>query len=323
MKIKINNLTKPFLFFIVLALSAFPVWAAPKLPLLHPLFCDHAVLQRDTQVPVWGWSEPGAKVSVMFAGQKYSTVAGLDGKWVVKLKAMPASAEPRTLTVTSSVGQAAASISDVLVGDVWLCSGQSNMEMGMLLTQATNDIATANFPNLRLLTVPHTVSLEPLNTVNCSWQLCSPATLSHGSWEGFSAVAFYFGRELHQELGVPIGLIQSAWGGTMAEAWTSADALATLGDFNDALATVRTQARPGNHLNYSQIYDQWYAQHEEGSRQGWQKFGVDVSGWQPVAMPQPFSKVGLGNFDGTTWFRHEFLVPENWPTTAAAGLGRN
>ncbi len=323
MKPKILRVTRLLLLFVFVAVSAFSISAASTLPLLHPLFCDHAVLQRDARVPVWGWTEPGAKVTVTFAGQTHTAIAGVDGKWQVRLQSMSASAEPRTLTVSSSSGHDTESISDVLVGDVWLCSGQSNMEMGMLLTKATNDIASANFPNIRLLTVPHEVALEPQSIVKCSWQSCSPETVSQGQWEGFSAVAFYFGRELHQKLDVPIGLIQSAWGGTIAEAWTSAGALATMGDFKDALAGVRAESQMGKNLSYTQIYDQWYLQHEEGSKQGWQKITTDVADWKTVTMPQKFSQIGLGSFDGTAWFRHEFTVPENWPgTEATLALGQ-
>jgi sialate O-acetylesterase len=249
MKIKISRVAKFFIFFVAITTLKFSVTAATDLPLLHPLFCDHVVLQRDAAVPVWGWTQPGAKVIVTFAGQTRTAVAGPDGKWLVKLKSMRASVEPRTLIVTSTADQATETIHDVLVGDVWLCSGQSNMEMGMLLTKATNDIVTANFPNIRLLTVPHGVALEPQAIIRCSWLPCSPETISQGQWEGFSAVAFYFGRELHQELGVPIGLIQSAWGGTLAEAWTSAEALATIEDFKDSLASVRAKAQAGKNLS--------------------------------------------------------------------------
>ncbi len=224
---------------------------------------------------------------------------------------MPASAEPRTLTVRSDENSESMSINDVLVGDVWLCSGQSNMEMGMRLTGATKDIANANFPNIRLLTVPHAVALEPQETLRCNWLPCSPAALSQGQWEGFSAAGFYFGRELHHELGIPIGLIQSAWGGTIAEAWTSAEALTTMEDFKDAIATIRAGAQAAKNLNYSQIYDQWYAQREEGSKQDWQNLTTNVPAWQTVTMPKPFSQIGLGNFDGTVWFRREFSLPEN------------
>jgi sialate O-acetylesterase len=165
--------------------------------------------------------------------------------------------------------------------------------------------------------------VEPQEILKCSWLPCSPQTLSQGQWEGFSAVGFYFGRELHQELRIPIGLIQSAWGGTLAEAWTSAEALTTMGDFKDSLASVRAKAQAGNNLSYAQIYDQWYSQHEEGSRQGWQNTAANVADWQTVTMPKPFSRAGLSSFDGTAWFRHEFTVPQNWPgSDATLALGQ-
>ncbi len=318
MNIKTVQISKWFLLFMAISGVTFSAAAAADLPLLHPLFCDHAVLQRDAKVPVWGWTEPGAKVTVMFAGQTRTAIAGPDGKWLVRLKSMSASTEPRALTVTSSAGQATATINDVLVGEVWLCSGQSNMEMGMRLTGANSDIASANFPNIRLLTVPHSVALEPQEMLKCNWQPCSPETVAQGQWDGFSAVGFYFGRDLNRELGVPIGLIQSAWSGTIAEAWTSAEALETMGDFKDSLASVNVLAQTGKNKPYSLIYDEWYAQHEDGSKQGWEKVGANTTDWQTVRMPQSFNEVGLGNFDGTVWFRHEFIAPKTWPSTEVA-----
>lgn len=313
---------KLFLSFIVVAVCVFSATAA-DLPLLHPLFSDHAVLQRDAKVPVWGWTEPGAKVTVTFAGQTRTAIAGTDGKWLVRLKAMPASAESRALTVTSSAGPVTVTINDVLVGEVWLCSGQSNMEMGMSMTGANNDIATANFPNIRLLIVPHSVALEPQAMLKCNWQPCTPETIVQGGWGGFSAAGFYFGRDLNRELGVPIGLIESSWGGTIAEAWTSAEALTPMGDFKDSLASVNLLAQAGKNKTYSQIYDEWYAQHEDGSKQGWEKVGANTADWQTVRMPQTFNDIGLGSFDGTAWFRHEFIAPETWPgTEAALALGQ-
>ena len=168
-------------------------------PFLHPLFCDHAVLQRDVPVPVWGWSEPGAKISVSFAGQTRTTVAGTDGKWMLKLKSMRTSSESRTLSVTNFTTHESATANDVLVGDVWLCSGQSNMEMGVGACNATNDIATANFPLIRLLTVPRRIATAPVDTLTCQWLSCSPETIKQGLWGGFSATGFFFGRELHRE----------------------------------------------------------------------------------------------------------------------------
>jgi sialate O-acetylesterase len=303
--------------FIVISCGSLTAAEVNQLPLLHPLFCDHAVLQREARVPVWGWTKPGATVTVKFAGQTRTAVAGKDGKWMVRLKPMPASAQPRELSVVTSAGNASVTIHDVLVGDVWLCAGQSNMEVGIKYCDAPNDIATANFPNIRLLTVAHGVGLKPQPTLECQWLPCSPQTVQQGSWDGFSAVGFYFGRELHQELGIPIGLIQSAWGGTLAEAWTSAEALAPMGDFNDSLASVRAMAQVEKNKKYSQVYDEWFSAHEIGSREGWQNAGVNIPDSKTVKMPQPFERIGLGNFDGTAWFRHEFTLPDNWPNAEA------
>jgi sialate O-acetylesterase len=135
----------------------------PELPLLHPLFSDHMVLQRDVKVPIWGWASPGTKITVAFGRQTKTAVAGPDGKWMVHLSRMAVSSEPRVITVTSSEKNQTISIQDVLVGDVWLCSGQSNMEMGIGACNATNDIAQANFPQIRLLTVPRLIATTPVH----------------------------------------------------------------------------------------------------------------------------------------------------------------
>jgi sialate O-acetylesterase len=161
-------------------LSAVGAEAVEEHPFLHPLFCDHAVLPRGVAVPIWGWSAPGAKISVSFAGQTRTTVADNNGKWLLKLKSMRASSESRTLSVTNFTTHESAVINDVLVGDVWLCSGQSNMEMGIGACNATNDIATANFPLIRLLTVPHRVAMQPVDLVSARWLPCSPESKVRG-----------------------------------------------------------------------------------------------------------------------------------------------
>src|SRR6185312_6706403 len=129
-----------------------PAGASPARPFVHPLFSDHMVLQRDARVPVWGWTRPGAVVSVEFAGQKRTAVADVDGQWEATLKPMKASSESRTLKV-SCPGEPTVIVNDVLVGDVWICAGQSNMEMGVGLCNAPEEIAAANYPSIRLLTV--------------------------------------------------------------------------------------------------------------------------------------------------------------------------
>jgi sialate O-acetylesterase len=191
------------------------------------LFQDHAVLQRDKPVPVWGTADAGEKVAVTFAGQTKSTVAGQDGRWSVTLDPLPANAVPATLTIA---GNNTRTLSDILVGEVWLASGQSNMEWAVKDTydRAIDVPASAN-PLIRHIKIPRKVSDTPLAQAGGSWQLASPATTSE-----FTAVGYYFARDIHALVGVPVGIVNSTWGGTRAESWTDPDTLAT----NPALAYV-------------------------------------------------------------------------------------
>lgn len=279
---------------------------------LHPLFSDHVVLQREKPVPVWGWSQPGTKVTVSFAGQTVAATVAADGKWMVKLKKLAASAEARTLTVTNSTTHESAVVSDVLVGDVWLCSGQSNMEMGVAMCDVTNDIATANLPQLRLLTVAHRISTAPVDSLSCQWLPCSPETVLKGAWGGFSASAFFFGRDVQRELNIPVGLIHSSWGGTIAEAWTSAEGLEPLGDFNEAVQRFRDSELKKGKDNYAQVYQKWCEAKDPGTIQGWEKVASVDAAWKSVEMPQWVERVGLPGFDGMVWLRREFEVPAAW-----------
>ncbi|NWK54187.1 9-O-acetylesterase [Verrucomicrobiaceae bacterium N1E253] len=181
---------------------------------LPTVFTDHMVLQRGQKVPVWGTADPGVGVTVSFAGQIASGTSDSQGKWRVDLAPLKANKQPGELIVKSAGEQTV--IKDVLVGEVWFCSGQSNMQWSM--RQSGNPdaaIAAANFPLIRLYKTPLVPSNTPLDQINASWQVCSPQTVEH-----FSAVGYYFGRKLHQELDVPVGLLLSAWGGTRIEPWT-------------------------------------------------------------------------------------------------------
>lgn len=183
------------------------------------VFGDNMVLQQKAKVPVWGTANPGEKVSVSFAGQKARAVAGKDGVWKTELKPLKASSHGTTMTVK---GQNTLSFGNVLVGEVWVCSGQSNM--AFTLNRALNqerEIASANQPKIRLLSVNRKTSTEPLTQIEGSWVECTPQTAP-----SFSAVGYFFGRELQQKLDVPVGLIHSSWGGTPAQAWTRPDVLA-------------------------------------------------------------------------------------------------
>ncbi|MBN2445670.1 MAG: 9-O-acetylesterase, partial [Phycisphaerae bacterium] len=184
---------------------------------LPHLFSDHMVLQRDMPVPVWGWASPGEKITVTLNQHTVRTDSDADGAWRVTLPALQAGG-PHTLVVR---GNNTITINDVLVGEVWLCSGQSNMEMGVgAAMNAKEEIAAAKFPRIRLFELPLTSAGEPAPDVNANWRVCSPDTIAAGNWGGFSAIGYYFGRELHRELDVPIGLIDSCWGGTRIGSWT-------------------------------------------------------------------------------------------------------
>ena len=215
-RLSVSDLPLNPLYPIVLILAsalAPPTFADVRLP---KIFGDHMVLQRDSSLPIWGWAEPGEQVIVEFLDQIDSTSANAQGEWKVELPPAQAGG-PHVLTVT---GTNSIELQNVLVGEVWLCSGQSNMEMGVsLCLNPEAEIAAANHPQIRLFLVPKELNAEPQRDVEADWTRCTPETIAKGGWGGFSAAAYYFGRHLQRELDVPIGLIQSAWGGTRIEPW--------------------------------------------------------------------------------------------------------
>jgi sialate O-acetylesterase len=199
---------------------------------LPGLFSDDMVLQRGMSVPVWGWGDEGEAVTVTFRGHSLKALVK-DGKWMVKFKNLKAGG-PDLLTVQ---GRNKIEVKNVLVGEVWICSGQSNMELALSSSvEASNDIAQAENPKLRLFLVPKTKSDVPLDDVNATWK-----TSSAQSAPGFSAVAYYFGRDLQKSLGVPVGLIDTCWGGSPAEVWMSEKVLAANPEYRkDILEAYQT-----------------------------------------------------------------------------------
>ena len=197
---------------------------------------DHMVLQQQQANPIWGWDTPGTRITVTFAGQDYTTTADGDGRWLVKLAPLPADAAPQTLTVAGSTRR---ELQDVLIGEVWLCSGQSNMEMGIgMVRDGAREIAAADFRNLRLLKVPKAWLPEPQDDQAGNWKACKPETIALGGWNGFSAAAYFFGRELHRKLKVPVGLIDATWGGTRIESWTPPAGFAAVPALSDLTLAV-------------------------------------------------------------------------------------
>ncbi len=192
---------------------------------------SHMVLQRDIPITIWGWAGRGDAVTVELAGNKTVTAADASGEWKVKLPKMKAGG-PHKMIIS---GKNTITLTDILVGEVWVCSGQSNMQWGVNgSNNAGAEIAGAKFPKIRLFTVPNVMKPEPQLDCNGRWTTCSPRTVA-----GFSAVGYFYGRELHKKLGVPVGLINTSWGGSVAEAWTSKKTLASDPDFAQILARSR------------------------------------------------------------------------------------
>jgi len=197
---------------------------------LSGLFSDNMVLQRDVPAAVWGWADPEEQVTVSFAGRRLSTTTDAEGCWSVTLDAAAAGG-PHEMTVA---GKNSLTLKNVLMGDVWVCSGQSNMEWPLSMAlNAEQEIARAGHPRIRLFTVRKKLALAPGETVEGQWVECQPETA-----KSFSGVGYFFGRQLHEELDVPVGLVSSGWGATAAEAWIGREALEGDGDLAPILARL-------------------------------------------------------------------------------------
>src|SRR4051794_4790312 len=196
-----------------------------------PLFGDHMVLQRGMETPVWGKAAPNEKVTVEFLGKKVSATADEKGDWSVKLPAMPIG-DAATLTIRGDSDESGKPakplvLNDVLVGDVWICSGQSNMQWSVKQSnEAEKEIESAKLPNVRLYHVPMVTATQPTKELHGQWEVCSPKSVAD-----FSAVGFFFGREIQQREKTPVGLIMNPWGGMPAESFTSEEALKADSDF--------------------------------------------------------------------------------------------
>ncbi len=258
---------------VVLAMGALPGRSEIT---LAPLFGDHAVLQREKPVPVWGTANPGEKISVKFGGQVVGSTADARGHWIVYLEPLAASAEAATLTVSGKDSEIA--LQDIVVGEVWLASGQSNMEWPVSYLRDDEKRLTAiDLPLVRQLRIEHTVAPAPAFTVKTSgWQPATPQLVGN-----FSAVGYFFAREVQRKLGVPVGLIHSSWGGTEIEAWLS-----------DA---VRAETSLG-----ATIDARWQRAMSEWSPERVARYPADLAAWQkadeeakvakkknPLPWPQP------------------------------------
>jgi sialate O-acetylesterase len=299
-------------------------WAdAPAL--LHELFQDHAVLQRDKPIVVWGDASAGESVTIKLADHTTTATADSQGHWTADLPAMSAGGPYRLEARTSSGKQQA--VNDVLVGDVYLCSGQSNM--GMQVSRASNsynEIQNASNDSIRMLTVAQNISIRPLRNfvAPVSWKVTSPETVGQ-----FSAVCYYFARELQKTVRVPIGLIDSSWGGSKIEAWMSDVALRSVGGEDqklDILKTFATEPAKGG-AQWGAIWESWWRSRPEtrGIPDPWSTTAPD-SRWRVVpAGMQAWEKWGvaeLEDYDGIVWYRTSFkLTPQQAKQRAQLSIG--
>jgi sialate O-acetylesterase len=298
-------------------LSASPTTADVKLP---AVISDNMVLQQKTKAPIWGWARPGEKVSIKPSWQRQKeTVAKADedGKWMAKIDT-PKAGGPYTLTVK---GDNTITLTNVLVGEVWICSGQSNMQMELKASSPWSkgvfnfetEIATANYPDIRLFTVKQEIADEPKEDCTGSWSKCSPETVA-----GFSGTAYFFARKLYKELGIPFGLIHTSWGGTPAEAWTSAEFLKRMPYFAEILERMETDDTEQLQKEYHKELNKWWADFEsvdlgqKGTMDGWENPDLDDFDWKTMVIPVLWESAGLEGFDGSVWFRKDVQVPESW-----------
>lgn len=304
---------------LAIVFSPFAQGAPANLPFLNPIFSDHMVLQRDKPNTFWGWTTPGAKVTVTILNKKGEGIAGKDGKWMAKVSP-PGVGGPYTVNID---GPTKVELHDVLVGDVWICSGQSNMEQGIAAcNNPQQEIANANYPQIRLAMVPKVTSYTPNLTVPTGWYACTPENIAKGGWGGFSGVAYFFGRELNRRLKVPIGLIEDCWGGTIAEAWISRASVEKQGDFAAALARI-DQALSNKATPFERQLEEWTAKADPGARPNanWQAEGFNDASWKALPGPRSYEAMGLGQFDGFVWYRAEVMLAGAVSGEATLNLG--
>ncbi len=274
------------------------------------IFADNMVLQRSAPVTVWGWARPGQKVTVKVADQTATTTAGAKGDWRVSVGPLTAGG-PYEMKIS---GGGEVVFKNILVGDVYVCAGASNMEWQVAGAQnPAKEIESAQYPAIRHVTVPKGMSRTPLSDLpQVAWQECSPKTV--GTW---TATGYFFARSIHQKLGIPVGIINASWGGTTCEAWMSVEALETLPAFK-GLAAKLAGGETVDYRAHEEQVAQWQKSLEsldKGSLPGgksWADPALDDAGWKTMDLPQYWEKSELPAFDGVVWFRRKVYLPTEW-----------
>ncbi|WP_082520234.1 sialate O-acetylesterase [Rhodanobacter sp. Root480] len=288
------------------SLLAVSVAQAADKPLLDPLFQDHAVVQRDRAIPVWGQASPGESLKIALDGKTVSSRAGADGHWQASLPALPAGG-PYTLSVTAADGSSQTA-KDILVGDVWLCSGQSNMELQVRRTLNLNsETSGANNDRIRMLTVPQTGASAPQDhfAAPVQWKSTTPQNVPD-----FSATCYYFARELQKTVDVPMGLINASLGGSRIEPWLSAQALRKVGGYDEALDTLALHAKDPQAAaaQWGTFWVKWWSRQPQVKKgdEPWNPAASDT-GWKAAPKTlvdyQTWGVPELASYTGMLWYR--------------------
>lgn len=293
----------------------YTVQAKVKLP---AVFSDNMVLQQKTSAAIWGKTEPGKTVDIgtTWSTKKYTGIADQNGNWKMMV-ATPSYGGPYKITISDGDDL---TLNNVLIGEVWLCSGQSNMEMPLAgwgkIKDYEKEINDAKYPNIRLLQVEHVTANQPKSDAKVTaggWQECNPQNIP-----GFSSAAYFFARELYRKKGIPVGLIHSSWGGTIAEAWTSSSTLKTMPYFAAAVNKIEHTDQDKIMINYArdkEIWDKSVLNKDAGLDLGkplWTASAYDDASWKTMTLPALWEEAALPGFDGIVWFRKKVSIPASW-----------
>lgn len=286
---------------------------------LASIFTDHMVLQQQTESPVWGKAAPNQKITVTTSWDKLSrqVVTDATGAWKAELKT-PVAGGPYSITVKAGKKEVV-QLTDVMIGEVWICSGQSNMEWRVKndIRNMNAEIAAAKHPHLRMITVEKQTSMRPADDcrVEGGWKVCSPETVGD-----FSAVAYFFGREILQSQNVPVGLISTSWGGTLAEVWVDGESLEQMPYFSEYVKNLRSMPNDPAELEklYQQHLSNWLDELNtadpgvENGRLLWAEKEFNDAGWYDFPVPGMVQTVGMTQKNGVFWFRKEVEIPASW-----------
>lgn len=300
---------KPGLIIFILLIGFQNLKAEIKLP---SFFGDNMVLQRNKEVKIWGWSDKYEQLSLQFNGQHHTTIASSDGNWTFTLDPMEALSTPQDMIIQ---GKNKVVIKNILIGDVWLSGGQSNMEWAVANAHnADDEIKNANYPEIRLLIVPENISFQPVNDIKpTEWKAAIGENIK---W--FSAVGYFFGKHIHKNQDIPVGLIHSNRGGSRVETWTSAERLTPFEYTHEAIELMRTldmsfyEFRSGWDREIEEWVDKNYPISDIGMEQEWYSLNYDFKNWKNIYVPSRIEEQkDLEEFNGIIWYKKTFVLPKN------------